>query len=105
MIQAANLLMHTAHLSGYDQIGELVDMITVHSARAMNVLEGYGIKPGRPADLIVLDAESEFDALRLMSECLYVIRKGQVVCETLPAHRTLRWGGEERRIDFKLPEK
>lgn len=55
MLAAANLLLHTAHMSGYDQIFRLFDMITVNSARTMNVEERYGIEPGKPANLLVLD--------------------------------------------------
>lgn len=102
MLQAANLLLHTAHMSGYSQVAELIDMITDNSAKTMNLAKGYGIKVGNQADLIILDATSEFDAVRLMSECLYVIRKGNIVSEAQPATRMLNFGGEVRNIDFKL---
>ncbi len=102
MLQAANLLLHTAHMSGYSQVSQLIDMITDNSAKTMNLAEGYGIKVGNQADLIILDATSEFDAIRLMSECLYVIRKGNIVSVAQPATRMLNFGGEVRNIDFKL---
>ncbi|MDW7660887.1 MAG: cytosine deaminase [Bacillota bacterium] len=102
MLQAANLLLHTAHMSGYSQVSQLIDMITDNSAKTMNLAEGYGIKVGNQADIIILDATSEFDAIRLMSECLFVIRKGNIVSETQPATRLLNFGGEVRNIDFKL---
>lgn len=101
MLGAANLLMHTAQLSGYDQIGQLLDMITVNSARTM-CLEDYGIEEGNSADFVVLDADTPFDAVRLTCECLYVVRRGKIVCETEPARRELRFGGRTETIDFKL---
>lgn len=102
MLQAANLLMHTAHMSGYSQIPQLLDMITINSAKTMHIENEYGLEVGKPADMVILDAATEFDAIRLMSECLYVIRKGKVVSKTEPAKRQFTFQGEERNIDFKL---
>ncbi len=101
MLMAANLLVHTAHMSGYSQFSDLFDMITENSARTMNVEQDYGIEIGKCADLVILDAENEMEAIRLISECLYVIRKGKVVCSTKPAARTLTINGSEEQVDFK----
>jgi len=104
MLAAANLLMHTAHMSGRDQIRRLFDMITGNSAVVMNVSDRYGIEPGRPANFVVLDATDEFEALRLKSECLYVVRNGGIVCETVPARRSLFRNGGRALVDFRLSE-
>ena len=103
MLAAANLLMHTAHMSGREQISRLFDMITDNSAVTMGVRDRYGVTPGAPADFVILDAPDEFEALRLQSECLFVVRGGTVVCETAPAKRRLRRSGAVREVDFKLP--
>ncbi|MCP4378037.1 MAG: cytosine deaminase [bacterium] len=103
MLQAANLLLHTAHLSGYQQIFELYDMITVNSAKTMHVQDRYGIEIGKPADLIVLNAENEMDAIRLMSECLYVISKGKIVAQTSPGRSEVNFNGSPEPIDFLVP--
>jgi len=100
-LAGAALLMNYAQLSGYPQVAQLIDMITCNSARTM-CLTGYGLAVGNPANMIVLDAESEFDAIRLQSECLYVIRHGCVVCRTVPARRTLEFEGKQENIDFRL---
>ncbi len=103
MLSAANLLMHTAHMSGYRQFSEVFDMITDYSAKTMNVLDGYGIEVGNQADFIILDAKDEVEALRLMSECLYVVRKGKILVETRPAERSLFPDSENSEtVDFKL---
>ncbi len=104
MLQAANLLFHTAHMSGLEQIKQLFDMITVYSAKTMN-LNDYGIAVGNSADLIILDAESEMEAIRLESECLYVIRKGRVVMKTRPAERVFNPSSDKERIDFKIRDR
>ena len=103
-LAGAYLLMNYAQLSGYSQVPQLIDMITCNSAKTM-CLKGYGLKVGNPANMIVLDAESEFDAIRLQSECLWVIRNGRVVSHTEPARRTVTFRGQDEKIDFKLTEK
>lgn len=102
MLAAAYLLMHTAQLNGYEQVNTLFDMITTNSAKTMH-LSDYGIKPGNSADLIILDAENPFEAIRLQAECLYVIRKGKVISRTVPAKRTVYfYDGKTYDVDFKL---
>ncbi len=102
MLSAAYLLMHTAQLNGYEQVNTLFDMITTNSAKTMH-LSDYGIKPGNSADLIILDAENPFEAIRLQAECLYVIRKGKVISQTVPAKRTVSfYDGKTYDVDFKL---
>lgn len=102
MLEAANLLMHMAHLSGYDQIYSLFDMITLNSSITMGIEENYGLEVGKDANLIVLDAADEMEAVRLHSECLYVIRKGNVVSRTVPAVREVGPEGTPcRKVDFR----
>ncbi len=105
MLQAANLLLHTAHMSGYEQIYELFDMITINSAKTLDVESTYGIDIGKPADVIILDAPDEMEAIRLMSECLTVIRRGHIVCETTPAMRRLHMNAQQELIDCKVMRK
>ncbi len=105
MLAAANLLMHTAHMSGREQIRRLFDMITDNSATTMGVRDRYGVRMGAPADFVILDAPDEFEAIRLQSECFFVVRGGKVVCETVPAKRKLRRNGVVREVDFKLSAK
>ncbi len=99
----AQLLMNYAQLSGYSQIPQLFDMITVNPARLL-MLDGYGIAEGNPANLIILDADSEFDAIRLTCDVSYVIRNGRIMCKTQPAKRALSIGNQTEYIDFKLKQ-
>lgn len=99
MIQAAFLLLHTAQLTGAEQIQQLFNMITVNSAKAM-CLNDYGIKEGNSADLVIMDGNAEEDILRIQSECLYVIRKGKVLCRTAPAKRQLTY--KDMNVDFLI---
>jgi cytosine deaminase len=101
MLLAANLLAHLGHLNGHDQLPLLIDMITENSAKTLCVSDQYGIAEGKPADMVILDAASEAQAVRLMSEKLYVIRRGEILSETTPAKRTVTFGSTKSEVDFK----
>ena len=100
MLQAACLLVHTAHLSTYGQMSQLFDMITTNGAQTLND-DNYGIAVGNQADCIMLDATDESEAIRLTSDCLYVIRKGQIISTTKPATREVYLNDKRIEIDFK----
>ena len=102
MIAAANLLAHTAHMNGHDQITMLMDMITSRSAKTLAIRDTYGLDEGKPADIVILDARNDAEAVRLISECLYVIRNGKVISRSTPAVRRLEIGEAPELIDFKL---
>lgn len=100
MLQAIHFLSHTGHLSGEDEMKKLFDMITKNAAITFND-NNYGIEVQNSADLIILDAKDEKEAIRLSSECLYVIRKGNIILKTEPAVRSLTVEGQKFQIDFK----
>ena len=102
-LAAAGLLMCYAHLSGYNQISQLMDMVTVNSARTMCIAD-YGIAEGNTANMVLLDAETDFDAVRLTAEALYVIRNGEIISTTVPASRRVKTALRDRSIDFKVTE-
>ena len=56
-------------------------MITTNPAAALGVPD-YGLRVGGPADLVVFDAPSEADALRLVAPRTLVLRGGRVVART-----------------------
>jgi cytosine deaminase len=98
----ASVLAHYGQMSGYEEILTLFDMIGPNGARALG-LDGYGLEPGCRADLVIFDAPSEMDALRLIPVRRAVIRGGQVVARAEPARRTVVWDGREEPVDFLRP--
>ena len=46
--------------------------------------EGYGIAVGRPANLVVLDAESDYEAVRRQAKARVSIRAGKVLMTRVP---------------------
>ena len=99
-LQAAFVLAHLGHMSGDAELRTLLDMITVAPAAVLGVAD-YGIRVGGPADLVVFDARSEAEALRLQRPRYLVLRAGRIVAATEPAHSVVSWHGTETEVDFR----
>ncbi len=80
-LEVALITAHAAHLAAPDEIQAAFDMPRYHAARMLR-LPAYGVEPGAPADLVLLDADSPVDALRRHSPERTVIRRGRVVART-----------------------
>jgi cytosine deaminase len=89
LIDAAHLALHFTYMSGRDEITEMLRCATERGARTLGVEDEYGIEEGKPADLVVYDAPSALEVLRLHPPRRFVIRGGRVVAETTPATTTL----------------
>jgi cytosine/creatinine deaminase len=98
-LQAAFTLAHYGQMSGYEEIRTLFDMITVNGARTLGLTD-YGLEPGCRADLVLFDAATESDAIRLMAPRRIVIREGTIVARTEPARTVVNWNGREEPVDF-----
>ncbi|WP_084690420.1 cytosine deaminase [Pantoea anthophila] len=99
MLQVLHMGLHVCQLMGYEQIDAGLDLITHNSAKTMQ-LAGYGIQSGNEASLIILPAESGFDAVRRQVPVRYSVRRGVVVAETKPAESEIYWR-ERERVDFR----
>ena len=81
LLLVANLLAHAAHLGSPGEQQCALDAITSTPARVLG-LEGYGLKPGCAADLVVLDTTEPQGLLATVPPRRYVIKAGTVVAET-----------------------
>ena len=98
-LQAAFVMVHLGQLSGDAELRRLIEMITINPAAALGVPD-YGMRPGGPADLVVFDAPSEADALRLIAPRSLVLRGGKVVARSAAARHTVTWLGAEEKVTF-----
>ncbi len=48
----------------------------------------YGLEPGRPANLLILSADSDYEVIRSQGLALYSIRNGNVLMKRQPAQVT-----------------
>jgi cytosine deaminase len=102
-VQAAFMLAHTGHMSGAPELVQLLEMVTTNPAAALGVAN-YGLRVGGPADLVVFDAPSPADALRLVAPRLMVVRGGQVVAKTTPSRTVVVRDGVVEPGTFLRPE-
>ena len=99
MLQVLHMGLHVCQLMGYDQLDSGIKLITTNSARTLQ-LQDYGIQSGNSASLVILPADSGFDALRRQVPVRYSIRHGRVIAETVPATSTLYLESSEK-VDFR----
>src|SRR5699024_1129197 len=64
MLQVLLMGLHASQLTGYEEIVNAIDLITINSAKTLHIEDRYGIEEGKPADFIVLPAENEYEAIR-----------------------------------------
>jgi cytosine/creatinine deaminase len=98
-LQAAFVLAHLGQMSGAEELPRLIDMITVDPAAVLGLPENR-LRPGDPADLVVFDAPTDADAIRLVPRRTLVLRGGRVVARTEPARTTVTWDGVEEDVTF-----
>ncbi len=99
MLEVAGMGLHVGQMTSVAQIQRCFDAVTLNAAKAMQ-LDDYGIEPGNSANLVILDCQSAFDAIRLRPARLKVIRNGKVIAQTDQARPTVTLNGETRQIDF-----
>jgi cytosine deaminase len=80
MLDVAFMGMHVAQMTHPEEMARCFRMVTEDNARIMG-LEGYGLREGAVASLVVLDAGHPVEALRLRPDRLWVVSRGRVVAE------------------------
>jgi cytosine deaminase len=69
--------IHLAHTMSFDELDRCLDLITYNGAKTLNVEDQYGIEVGKPANFLVLNADSPFEAVRQRADVLASIRNGE----------------------------
>ena len=94
--------LHVAQMTGTEEIRRCFEAVTTNGAAVMG-LDGYGMAPGCNADLVVLQAGSVHEAIRLRANRLFVIRRGRIIAETAPVTTRLSLESGPVEIDFRHP--
>ncbi len=75
-----NILDHGIHICqmmSFEEIERAFELITVNGAKTMHIQDEYGLEAGKPANFLVLEADSVFDAVRQRAGVLRSVRKGE----------------------------
>ncbi len=102
MLQAVQLAIHVCHMSGYDEMHRMFDTITTNSAVTFGCAGMYGIEEGKPANLVMLDAGSVLEAVRLTPARLYVIRTGRVIAQTDEPRTDIVVNGKPHEVRYRI---
>lgn len=100
MLQVLLMGLHATQLTGYEEIMNAMDLITINSAKTLHIEERYGIEEGKPADFIVLPAENEYEAIRRQVPVRYSYRSGKKIVETKLSETWSLVDGFEEPVQF-----
>jgi cytosine deaminase len=100
MLDVAHMAVHVGQMTGRDEMRSVFHMVTDAGARTLHIEDSYGIETGKQANLVVLDAQDELDALRRQSVARVVLSKGRVVARTTPAASTVLMQGSPHAVDY-----
>ncbi len=101
MLEVAQMGLHVAQMTSQAQMRACFDAVTVNSARILGLAD-YGIEVGRPADMVLLQASSPVEAIRLRATRLMVVRRGAVLSRTPPAIAHVQLPGRPETVDWAL---
>jgi cytosine/creatinine deaminase len=93
MLEVAHMAVHVCQMTGMAEIDACFDMVTCHGAKTLHLENNYGIEIGKLANLIVLDSDNPYDAIRCRATVRYVISQGKLLASTEPP--ITQWKGSE----------
>lgn len=88
MIGVAYMTVHVSQMTGLAEIDACFDMVTSNGAKSLHI-QDYDIKVGNPANIVVLNAPDAFSALRYQVAPRYVISRGKLIAENIPAQTSI----------------
>jgi len=71
--------LHSCHMMGYEDLSTGLDLITENGAKALNIVDSYGIQVGKPANFIILEGSDDVDVIRRQGDVLWSVRNGNVL--------------------------
>jgi cytosine/creatinine deaminase len=98
MLDVASMGLHVGQLSSRADMAWCFEAVTTNSARIMG-LDGYGLAKGCAANMVLLQARSAIEAIRLRASRLAVIRKGAVVARSDPQLSQLNLPGRPTSVN------
>jgi cytosine deaminase len=101
MLEVAHMAIHVGQMTSLDGIANAFAGVTTNAAKILH-LDGYGLEPGRRADLVVLQAADPFEAIRLKAARLLVVRGGKLISRGAARHSEMSLPGRPSslRLEF-----
>ena len=91
LMHVTEIGLHACHMTDYDHIVSALNLVTTNGAKTLVIDQLYGIEQGNEANMIVIDSDSEYEAIRTQAPVLYSIREGEIIVETKPAETKMNF--------------
>ena len=102
MLEVAQMGLHVAQMTSQAQMRACFDAVTTNAAKVLG-LDGHGLDIGCHGDVVLLQARSPVEAIRLRATRLAVVRRGQVIARCAPAQAVLDLPGRgPATVDWTL---
>ena len=79
MMIILDYVLHLAQMMSFAEIDDALKFLTTHGATTLGMREEYGIEAGKPANFIVLDADSVFNAVYERADVVRSVRGGRTL--------------------------
>ena len=76
--------VHIAQMTGYDDLKNCLDLISVNGAHDLCLDREYGIEEGRQANFIILDGVNDLEILQYQKEVVLSVHQGRVIAQKKP---------------------
>lgn len=76
--------IHICQMMSFQEIDHALDLITVNGAKTMHLQDFYRIEEGKPANFVVINAKSEFEAICERAGILASVRNGEFLLQKEP---------------------
>ena len=100
MLEVASMGLHVAQMTSQAAMRQCFEAVTTNAARILH-LDGYGLDVGCHADMVLLQAGSPIEALRLRATRLMVWRRGALVAQTPAAVTQLQIPGRPSSTNLR----
>ncbi|KEO61541.1 amidohydrolase family protein [Thioclava indica] len=104
MLDVAFMGLHVAQMSHPEEMARCFTMVTQTNAQIIG-LQDYGLHKGALASLVVLDASTPVEAVRLRPARLVVIAKGKVIARSARGDATLSLPGRPQTSHRRAPKR
>jgi cytosine/creatinine deaminase len=99
MLEVAQMGLHVAQMTSPSGMRACFDAVTTNPARILG-LPDLGLHVGARADLVLLQARSPEEAIRLRANRWLVLRAGRVIARSAPVRSELMLPGRAPVVDF-----
>ena len=79
MMIILDYVLHVAQMMSFPEIDDALKFLTVNGATTLGMRDNYGLEVGKPANFVVLDADSVFDAVYERCDVIRSVRGGRTL--------------------------